>query len=662
MKNLKKLTGIVLCMVLVLSMLAVGVATAAAGAEEDGPQTPYALHFASKNANEQLFWYNFAEDAELPVLKTGDVYRFSYYYAVPEGSQFPNNHGSGGAAYVSFKIPDGSGDFWLKLEDFTSTDTSGSAWNYEEYTWTVPEKRDGKPIQRLQVNLSKTFDGDYLKLTDIRLCKVTDGVAGENLLGNINKDAKFSSGGVGSWARSGWRSDNASDTSWFADDSDYTFKIEAVNKDDFKRPVTLCTVKDSEGNLLTTVNAGTALDLSTLTTPKKNGYRFTGYFTDADCKTPFADGTVINENTVLYYGWEEQVPGGPEGEYALKIVNNGTLKGTKQLAYGYSSPGLFTGDKLRFSFYYKSDDENSTFPDFSDRKTPIYFSWRMKTKEGNDTFVGLDLFDVTTVDKGWYRLQYDVTIPEARSGMNLGMFNINFQADTGKQETIYLAGFRLCRVIDGEEQENLLHYLNEDGAFDYPGGGRAWFIYNSNLNNDKTEYTVADNSWTFSIVPLDYESFKRPDRSYDLTLNNATTADGKTSYKFGETVTVKADAAPKGQAFDYWTVGGTTAAELGIAAGDEEITFEMPDRNITLTANYTEAEVDDSSDNSDDSSDNSDSSKDNSDSSVDGDNSNSSNADNPDTGDAFSPALWCAIVCCAALTAGLTIRKKAQAK
>lgn len=664
MKNLKKMTGIILCAAMMLSMLVVGIVSVSAGADTTGPQTPYALRFAT-NGDEPNFWYNFATD--LPTLKLGDVYRFSYYYSVPEGSSFPDNHGAGGSAYFSFKISGRSGDTdndWLKLDSFQSTYTTDGQWKYEEYTWTVPAdyaSSDNNPvqIQRFRISLSKTFGSDYLKLTDIRLVKVTDDIAGENLLRGICDNGTFinSDGSVGGYTNvTKWGFPTTGASEWKDENAGWSFSIEAINKDEFKRPTTVTThtVKDSEGNVLATVNDGEALDLSTLTKPTKDGYRFTGYFTDEECKTPFVSGTVITGDIVLYYGWAERTAGGPEGDYALKITNGGNTD-TVSLWYGYSSPTLHEGDHLRFSFYYKSENEDTTFPDFSDRKTPFYFDWNMKTEDNRDHFMGADLFDVTTVDKVWYRLQYDVTIPKTYNGMNLGMFRINFQYCTEMDETIYLAGFRLCYVIDGEEQNNLLHYINEDGKFEYPGGGRAWFISDGNggyLNPDdeKTMFTPQDESWSFSVVPLDYESFLRPDRTYNLVLNNAKTADGKTAYKFGESVTVKADAAPEGQMFDYWSVSGITAAKLGIAAGDAEITFDMPDRNITLTANYTDADDngdDNSGDNNNDSS---------------GGNSDPGNTENPKTGDTFPMALWCSIFCTAVLVAVLTLRKKVAVK
>ena len=311
MKKLKKLTGVILCAALMLSMLVVGIVSVSAGADTTGPQTPYALRF-STNGDEPNFWYNFAADADLPTLKLGDVYRFSYYYSVPEGSSFPDNHGAGGAAYFSFKIGGRIGDTgndWLKLDSFQSTYTTDGQWKYEEYTWTVPADyasgdNNKVQIQRFRVNISNTFNGDYLKLTDIRLAKVTNGVAGENILGSICQNATFSTSGIGSWARSSYIADNMNGKSaWWASDYKWSFLIQETNLDEFKRPVTTCDVKDSEGNTLATVNAGDALDLSTLTLPVRDGYWFAGYYTDAACTQPFATGTAISEDTTLYYGW-----------------------------------------------------------------------------------------------------------------------------------------------------------------------------------------------------------------------------------------------------------------------------------------------------------------------------------------------------------------------
>ncbi len=364
----------------------------------------------------------------------------------------------------------------------------------------------------------------------------------------------------------------------------------------------------------------------------------------------------------------------PEGQYAFKLTNKGNSKGNT-LSYGYSPTiTMHTDDHIRFSFYYKSEDADTTFPDFSDRKTPFYLKFAMKTEVNADTTIGMDTFDVKTIDKVWYQVQYDMTVPETMNGWTFSMLNITVSTNTGKEEAIYLADFKLCRVIDGVEQENVLGNMSTHDYLtklwdSYPGTNDAWFIYHT-LSEDKKTYAANDGSWSFSIVSLESENYRRPERYFDLTLNDAKTSDGKTNYKFGETVTVKANDAPEGMEFDYWTVGGITAAELGIAAGDAEITFEMPDRNITLTANYTETD-NGSDDNGGTSGGDNNSSGDNNNNNSGSDNnsgngnngsSDTGNTENPKTGDTFPVALWCGIVCCAALAVGVTVRKKALAK
>lgn len=121
-KRIGKFMSILLCATLLLPVASVGMSSVEAKAATDGPQTPYTYRIASNNSNDKHFWYCFAEDADQPKLKVGDVYRFSYYYAVPEGSQFPDSHGSKGSAYFSFKIGErGNDNDWLKLESFQAT-------------------------------------------------------------------------------------------------------------------------------------------------------------------------------------------------------------------------------------------------------------------------------------------------------------------------------------------------------------------------------------------------------------------------------------------------------------------------------------------------------------------------------------------------------------
>ena len=71
---------------------------------------------------------------------------------------------------------------------------------------------------------------------------------------------------------------------------------------------------------------------------------------------------------------------------------------------------------------------------------------------------------------------------------------------------------------------------------------------------------------------------------YIVTVTDGT-AD-KTSVTYGESVTVEASAPAKGKAFDKWTATGITLTDEQTKS--TEITFTMPDGNVTLTATYKE--------------------------------------------------------------------------
>jgi len=74
-----------------------------------------------------------------------------------------------------------------------------------------------------------------------------------------------------------------------------------------------------------------------------------------------------------------------------------------------------------------------------------------------------------------------------------------------------------------------------------------------------------------------------PAATYTVTVVNGT-AD-KTSAQAGESVTITANAAEEGKVFDGWTSSEVTFADASAAA----TTFIMPESNVTVTANYTQA-------------------------------------------------------------------------
>ena len=97
-----------------------------------------------------------------------------------------------------------------------------------------------------------------------------------------------------------------------------------------------------------------------------------------------------------------------------------------------------------------------------------------------------------------------------------------------------------------------------------------------------TTFTMPANDVTVTATYKDAST--TPDQTYTLTVTNGT-ADGKTSGKYaaGAKVTITANAAPEGKAFDKWTSsnGGTFTDASSAAA-----TFTMPANDVTVTANY----------------------------------------------------------------------------
>ena len=76
-----------------------------------------------------------------------------------------------------------------------------------------------------------------------------------------------------------------------------------------------------------------------------------------------------------------------------------------------------------------------------------------------------------------------------------------------------------------------------------------------------------------------------PAQSYTITVSNGTAS--KTTAKAGETITLTANTAPAGKAFDKWIVNGVTVANATSAT----TTFTMPAANVTATATYKNAAV-----------------------------------------------------------------------
>ena len=90
------------------------------------------------------------------------------------------------------------------------------------------------------------------------------------------------------------------------------------------------------------------------------------------------------------------------------------------------------------------------------------------------------------------------------------------------------------------------------------------------------------NTWTFTMPEAAVTVTASFDMiTYDVTVVNGT---GKGSFTSGTEVTVKANKAPKGQVFEKWTAEGVKLTEE--QAKQEELTFTMPNNEVTVTATY----------------------------------------------------------------------------
>ena len=107
--------------------------------------------------------------------------------------------------------------------------------------------------------------------------------------------------------------------------------------------------------------------------------------------------------------------------------------------------------------------------------------------------------------------------------------------------------------------------------------------YTNNDIPNGTGHMVINLCGAFYGDPIEKDFTIVPGSQHKVTVENGTT-DTVDAY-VGQTVTVTAGLAEDGFMFDKWTGEGVRFAN----AGSETTTFVMPDHDVTVTANYTEA-------------------------------------------------------------------------
>lgn len=310
------------------------------------------------------------------------------------------------------------------------------------------------------------------------------------------------------------------------------------------------------------------------------------------------------------------------------------------------------GEVYRLSFYYKAQD-GSVFPNGNDMSTPLDFSLRYGT---NDYYsFAASKAVIAPVDPDWYYMQYDLTVEDSLIGAKLINFTFHTLYKLSKPETVYIADIKLCKVDGDKVGETLIPDICAKDTLE------NWYTGATNSADGKSTTKMDDNGnvlWKLSIEPIDKELFKRPDVSYKVTVNGGTIVGDRDTYKPGEEVKVKADKAAAGKVFDYWAAKGVSLT----SPGEEEITFIMPDGEVTLTANWEDSDEpsddDGKSDIKPDDDGKSDAKPDDGKSDVKPDDGKEDDK-SPETGVASAAAAFGVLACAALAVTAATARKKA---
>lgn len=181
------------CLAILLSALLVGGITLpkadAATAPVSGPAGAYMYKYVHKdvafNDGSDKNYYMPSHDADV-TLQEGDVYRLSFYYNVDDDTYFPGQHDN--RLPVDFAI---GGQFILqnagKKGIWVSADSN---WQYISYEFTISSDNGykamvGKKLGYFTISPQYYGGTETIYLADIRLCPVTDGAVGDNLLADI---------------------------------------------------------------------------------------------------------------------------------------------------------------------------------------------------------------------------------------------------------------------------------------------------------------------------------------------------------------------------------------------------------------------------------------------------------------------------------------------
>lgn len=224
-----------------------------------------------------------------------------------------------------------------KVESGTWTETSDISLNarWTANTYSVTLNANGGTVS--SSNLSVTYDASYSLPVPTR--------TGYTFAGWYNGNTSISNNGT-------WRyASNLTLTArWNA--KTYTVTLNDVSK---KSYVTVTFNYNYSGSTNRTQTVNNGYTLSYPTTPTRSGYIFTGWYTDAACRTRFNFTETITEDMTLYAGWTAMLTSGTNYSYTPNPANYYSS------SYAYTASTSYTSSSYQNKIYLVANESGTHY-------------------------------------------------------------------------------------------------------------------------------------------------------------------------------------------------------------------------------------------------------------------------------------------------------------
>ena len=314
-----------------------------------------------------------------------------------------------------------------------------------------------------------------------------------------------------------------------------------------------------------------------ITTPKEG--------TSTDWQPIIKDGKVVGGMAVLPAGSKvtmELIPN--YGTQLVKLGLNGFGFQVDQNAmYTYS---FYVGPG---NFHLQADFEE--IPDVVDSDATDVISAgtiKLDDNEGAITNGTAVLFVGDTepedAEKALFENKAETAGVEVADYLNISLKQVVYQG-VGKDENV---------VYSGEGQnvwDSNLSQLDSDATIELklkdgidPTTVKVLHYHGGVVKVLDAQYDAATNTLSFQTDSFSDYAIAYKANVYDVTVENGTAE--PTTAAAGNTITLTANAAPAGQAFDKWTADSDSVTFAD--AESPETTFVMPTNNVVITANYAD--------------------------------------------------------------------------